>query len=57
MAACFGEIFELYEQGRIKPAPAEVFPLDRAGKALAAVRDRRLTGRAVLRLRTDKPDP
>jgi NADPH2:quinone reductase len=53
MAACFAEIFELYEQGRIKPAPAQVFPLDRAGVALAAVRDRRLAGRAVLRLRED----
>jgi len=53
MAACFMEIFELYEEGRIKPAPAQVFPLDQAGEALAAVRDRRLAGRAVLRLRED----
>ena len=53
MAACFAEIFELYEEGRIKPAPAQVFPLDQAGEALAAVRDRRLAGRAVLRLRKD----
>jgi NADPH2:quinone reductase len=53
MAACFAEIFELYEEGRIKPAPAQVFPLDQAGEALAAVRDRRLAGRAVLRLRED----
>ena len=53
MAACFMEIFELYEEGRIKPAPAQVFPLDQAGEALAAVRDRRLAGRAVLRLREE----
>ena len=53
MAACFGEIFELYERGRIKPASAQVFPLEQAGAALAAVRDRRLEGRAVLRLRDD----
>jgi len=53
MAACFADIFELYEQGRIKPAPAEIFPLDRTAEALAAVRDRRLAGRAVLRLRED----
>ena len=53
MAACFADIFELYEQGRIKPATADVFPLDQAGKALATVRDRRLAGRAVLRLRED----
>jgi NADPH2:quinone reductase len=51
MAACFAEIFELYQESRIEPAPAEVFPLERAGEALAALRDRRLAGRAVLRLR------
>jgi NADPH:quinone reductase len=53
MAACFGEIFKLYEEGRIEPAPAQVFALDQAGEALAALRDRRLAGRAVLRLRED----
>jgi NADPH:quinone reductase len=52
VAACFAEIFELYGEGRIKPA-AEVFPLDQAGEALVAVRDRHLAGRAVLRLRDD----
>ena len=53
VAACSAEIFELYREGRIKPAAAEVFPLDQAGEALVAVRDRHLAGRAVLRLRDD----
>jgi len=53
MAACFDEIFKLYEESRIEPAPAQVFPLDKAGEALAALRDRRLAGRAVLRLREE----
>lgn len=53
VAAAFAEIFTLYEQGRVRPAPATVFPLERAGEALAALRDRRLDGRAVLRLRDD----
>jgi NADPH2:quinone reductase len=53
MAACFADIFELYEQGHIKPEATQVFPLEQAGEALAAVRDRRLAGRAVLRLRED----
>ena len=53
MAACFADIFELYEAGRIKPAAAQVFSLDQAREALAALRDRRLAGRAVLRLRED----
>jgi NADPH2:quinone reductase len=53
MAACFAEIFKLYEESRIEPAPAQVFPLDQAGEALAALRDRRLAGRALLRLREE----
>jgi NADPH:quinone reductase len=51
--ACFAEIFSLYEQGTVKPAAATVFPLARAGEALAALRDRRIVGRAVLQLRDD----
>jgi NADPH2:quinone reductase len=53
MAECFAEIFAFYDEGTIKPAPATVFPLERAGEALAALRDRRVDGRAVLRLRDD----
>jgi NADPH:quinone reductase len=57
VAACFAEIFSLYEQGKIRPAPATTFPLARAGEALAAQRDRRIAGRAVLQphnARTDR---
>jgi NADPH2:quinone reductase len=50
LARCFDEIFRLWEAGRIRPAPATIFPLSEAGKALALLRDRRLAGRAVLRL-------
>jgi NADPH:quinone reductase len=53
VVACFAEIFELYEADRIKPGAARLFPLHQAGEALAALRDRRLVGRAVLRLRDD----
>jgi NADPH:quinone reductase len=49
VAACFAEIFSLYELGKVKPAAATIFPLARAGDALAALRDRRISGRAVLR--------
>ena len=51
VARCFAEIFRLYDQGKIKPAAAIRFPLARAGEALAALRDRRIAGRAVLELR------
>jgi NADPH2:quinone reductase len=53
VGACFAEIFSLYEQGKVKPAAATAFPLARAGEALATLRDRRITGRAVLQLRDD----
>jgi NADPH2:quinone reductase len=53
VAACFAEIFSLYEQGKVKPVAATTFPLARAGEALAALRDRRIAGRAVLHLRDD----
>ena len=53
MADCFAEIFAFYDEGRVKPAAATVFPLERAGEALAALRDRRIDGRAVLRLRDE----
>jgi NADPH2:quinone reductase len=48
LAEAFREIFGLYEQGTIKPAPAVPFSLDEAATALAALRDRRIEGRAVL---------
>jgi len=51
VAACFAEIFRLYDKGKVKPASVTVFALARAGEALAAVRDRRIAGRAVLRPR------
>ena len=50
VAACFAEIFRLYDKGKVKPAAVTVFALARAGEALAAVRGRRIAGRAVLRL-------
>jgi NADPH:quinone reductase len=56
VAACFAEIFSLYAQGKVKPAAAAVFPLARAGEALAALRDRRIAGRAVLHPRDDSTD-
>jgi NADPH2:quinone reductase len=53
LATAYAEIFGFYELGLLKPAAATIFPLERAGEALAALRDRRIDGRAVLRLRDD----
>jgi len=43
MAICYAEIFDLYRRGRLQPDAATIFPLERAGEALAVLRDRRLT--------------
>src|SRR5437868_6545348 len=53
LMTAYSEIFGFYELGLVKPAPAALFPLERAGDALAALRDRRIEGRPVLRLRDD----
>jgi NADPH2:quinone reductase len=53
VAACFAEIFSLYQRGEVKPAAAMPFPLAQADEALAALRDRRIAGRAVLQLRNN----
>ncbi|MBU8543797.1 MULTISPECIES: NADPH:quinone oxidoreductase family protein [Roseomonadaceae] len=48
VAACFAEIFSLYERGLVKPAPATVMKLDDVAQALAMLRDRAVNGRIVL---------
>jgi len=48
MAICFGEIFALYEAGKIRPAPTTVVPVTEFVTALTDIRDRRARGRIVL---------
>jgi len=48
MAQCMGEIFALFEAGKLKPSPAVTYPLERFADAMQDVRDRRIRGRAVL---------
>ena len=48
MAACFAEIFALYEAGKLKPAPTTTYPLEQFAAALQAVQDRTARGRIVL---------
>jgi NADPH2:quinone reductase len=47
-AACFDQIFALYEQGKIGPPPYTTMPIERATDALRAIRDRKARGRIVL---------
>src|SRR5260221_14190758 len=49
LATAYSEIFGFYELGLVTPAAATLFPLERAGEAFAAVRDRLLAGRAGVR--------
>jgi NADPH2:quinone reductase len=51
LATAYSEIFGFYQLGLVKPAATTGFALEEAGAALAAVRDRRIAGRAVLQPR------
>jgi NADPH:quinone reductase len=47
-ASCWKELFKMLKEGRIKPLPTTVWPIERAGDALQALRDRAVRGRIVL---------
>ena len=47
-AANMADLFRLYAEGRIKPRVTETFPLERAGEAIAALGERRATGKVVV---------
>lgn len=48
MAACLAEVFSLYKDGRLRPAPATTYRLDDFSHALADLRDRRTRNRIVI---------
>ena len=43
-----GELFTMFEQGRLKPHVSHVLPLDQAGDALELLRSRKSTGKVVV---------
>lgn len=47
-AACFSELFSLFEAGRIRPLPTTTLPIERFQDALSAIRDRTARGRIVM---------
>lgn len=47
-AACFAELFSLYEAGRIGPPPTTTLPFEQVHEGLRAVRDRQSRGRIVV---------
>ena len=48
LAACFAEVFALHEQGKLKPLPTTVDPIEKFETALHAIPDRKARGRIVL---------
>lgn len=50
-AANVADLFALYADGKIKPAITQRFPLERGGDAIAALADRRATGKVVVTVR------
>ena len=48
MAACFAELFSLYESGKLTPAASETFPFDRYRDALTLMRERTARKRLIL---------
>ena len=51
MAACYAELFNWYASGKLVAFEVQTYPLERAVEAMAAVRDRRASGRVVLAVR------
>jgi NADPH2:quinone reductase len=49
-AAHVGQLFRWWDEGKIAPMISETFPLERAGDAIAALRDRRAIGKLVVTL-------
>ena len=48
VTAAFAEIFQLYTLGKLKPAPAETYPLSGFAEALQAISTRAARGRVIL---------
>jgi NADPH:quinone reductase len=46
--ANIAELFDLYAEGKIKPVISEIFPLERAGEAIARLADRKAVGKLVI---------
>jgi NADPH:quinone reductase-like Zn-dependent oxidoreductase len=49
-AAHVERLFHWWAEGRIRPRISEIYPLDRAGEAIAALRDRKAIGKLVVEI-------
>ena len=48
MAACFAEVFAMYEQGKLKSLPTTEYPIEQFAKGLHDIQNRKVRGRIVL---------
>jgi NADPH2:quinone reductase len=48
MAACFAEIYALWQAGKITPPPTALYPFEEFAPALREIQDRKVRGRIVL---------
>jgi NADPH2:quinone reductase len=48
MQACFADIYRLHAQGKLKPLPTRVYPIEQFAQALRDIKDRKVRGRIVL---------
>lgn len=51
--AAMGELVRWYAEGRLRPHVSQEYPLDHAVDALVAIKQRRVAGKAVVRVRED----
>lgn len=51
--AAMGELVRWYAEGRLRPHVSQEYPLDRAVDALVAIKQRRVAGKVIVRVRED----
>lgn len=52
--AALGELVQWYAEGRVRPHVSQEFPLERAVEALVAIQQRRVAGKAIIRVQHDR---
>jgi NADPH2:quinone reductase len=51
MQAAFADIYRLHAEGKLKPLPTKAFPLEQFADALRDIKNRKVRGRIVLKMR------
>jgi len=51
MQAAFADIYRLHAEGKLKPLPTKAYPIEQFADALRDIKDRKVRGRIVLKMR------